>query len=117
MKSIVNENCLNWGMYCLIFPPFCFLLGNFSCLPGDCADYLNVQGVVFDGASETPLVGAFLGRRAFTAGLETDFIAAVISDGGPNGPPSDENGRFLLPFWTGLGRCQPFPDFRFPDLV
>ena len=70
-----------------------------------------------DESSGAPIAGAFLGGTAFTGGVETDSYPPVIFDGGPNGPPSDAQGRFRIEFGIILGGCNPPPVFPMPDQV
>jgi hypothetical protein len=90
--------------------------GVHGCILADCINFLFVRGKLIDAETLEGISGAAIGGRAFTGGVETDFVSAIIFDGSPNGPLSSENGAFQAEFSTGLGPC-PAPEFPRPDRV
>ncbi|MEK6675829.1 MAG: hypothetical protein AABZ47_09265 [Planctomycetota bacterium] len=94
-----------------------WLIGLSGCIHGHCRGFLYVEGVLLDGSTGEPIVGAFLGGTTFTESVETDSHPPVIFDGGPGQPPSDARGRFRSEFATSLGGCDPPPEFPMPDQV
>jgi len=85
-----------------------------GCIYADCLNTLIVRGRLIDAQSLDAIAGAAIGGRAFTGGVETDFIPAIIFDGSPNLPLSSEDGDFEQYFSTPLGSC-PAPEFPRPD--
>ncbi|MEK6675747.1 MAG: hypothetical protein AABZ47_08840 [Planctomycetota bacterium] len=94
-----------------------WLVGLSGCIYAHCSDFLYLDGMLLDGSAGEPIEGAFLGGTSFTGGEETYSFPAVIFDGGPDQPPSDVQGRFLLEFSSDLGGCDPPPEFLMPDQI
>ena len=88
-----------------------------SCIiHGDCMSLLFVRGTLLEETTGAPIARAPVGGRAFASDKELDFTVPVTTFGGPNGPPSGEDGSFLLAFSTPLMGCPSAP-FPRPDQV